>query len=254
MSFKNFHTITEGINDKFPLKAIFIVGVAGAGKTSISSPVKFFAKHIDIDYPQEVFSKKLGVNISHTGTTQDKNKMHRLGERVTLNGLTSYVDGMLPLVINVVGDDIEHTKTRIKILRNFGYDVGMIYVNIDLEQSIERVAKRLKVSGRHVPGQYVYDSYQKLLVNVKKYQDLLYDHTHENVELLDYFLQINNSGENIEDVKTRVFKEMRNFFSAPIKNQKGLKYLEALRKSNGKVLSDLIDQKELHSELSKWFK
>ena len=257
MSFKQYNQLTEGINDKFPLKALFIIGVASSGKSTISAPLKFYAKHIDVDYPQEYYAEKYDIDFGRDGSAEGKNTIRKLGKRITLEELENYVDGMLPMVINVVGDDAERTKSRIKLLRDFGYDVGMIYINADIEKALKRILSRRygKDNNRHrsITPAYVYDSYKKLITNVKQYQDLLYDRASTNEELLDFFIQIQNNGFIGDETITRIHKEAKKFLSAPVKNKRGQKILDQLKSEKKKVLSDILDRKEIQEKIAHWF-
>lgn len=257
MNFKQFHQLTEGINDKFLFKALFIVGVAASGKSTISSPLKFYAKHIDVDRPIEYYSDKYDLDLGKDGPIEERRKARGIGKRITTEELINYVDGMLPMVINVVGDDIDRTKARIKILRELGYDVGMIYINADLENALKRtLARRYGKGGdrhRHIPSEHVYDSYRKLITAVKTYQDLLYDRAESNQELLDFYYQIQNNGFIGDETITNVHKAAKKFFSSPVKNPVGKERLEQIKAEKKKTLTDIISKGEIIDKLSKWF-
>ena len=257
MNFKSYHQLTEGINDKFLFKALFIVGVAASGKSTVSTPLKFYAKHIDVDRPQEYYSEKYDLSLAKDGDVAGKRRIREIGKRVTTEELVNYVEGMLPMVINVVGDDIERTKARVKMLRDFGYDVGMIYINADIENALRRVlARRYGKNNnmhRHISTEHVYDSYRKLISNVKKYQDMLYDGVEENQELLDFYMQIQNNGFIGDETITKVHKESQKFFNSPVKNGKGKEILEKLKAEKKKSLTDIISKSDIIDKLSKWF-
>lgn len=257
MKFKEFLQLNEGINDNGIMKAIFIVGIAASGKSTISSPLSFYAKHIDVDAPQEYFSDKYNIDLSKNGNPEDKIKIRKLGKRITSNEIVNYIEGMLPMVVNVVGDDLERTTKRIKILRSFGYDVGMIYINTDLEKSVERAYKRTygknKDKNRHVAAEYMYDAYKKLAQNVKVYQDLLFDRVEENKELLDFFIQIRNDGNISNDTITNIHKEIKKFLAAPIKNEKGIEIVDKIKSKNKKLLTDVIDKSKIENKVKDWF-
>lgn len=257
MKFKEFNSLTEGINDKSILKAMFIVGVAASGKSTISKPLSFYAKHIDVDYPQEYYSEKYDIDLGRDGDIAGKRRLRETAKRITTTEIVNYIDGMLPMVINVVGDDIERTTTRIKILRNFGYDVGMIYINADIENALKRVKARRygKDKDRHrfINQSHVYDSYHKLIVNAKKYQDALYDGVEGNVELLDFFDQIQNNGYIDDGVVTKIHVQSKKFFEGPVKNPKGEKILAQLKETKGKMISDIISKSEITDQVAKWF-
>lgn len=257
MNFKQFNTLTEGINDKFLFKALFIVGVAASGKSTISTPLKFYAKHIDVDYPIEYYAEKYDLDLGRSADAADRRRAREIGKRVTTEELINYVEGMLPMVVNVVGDDIERTKARIKILRSFGYDVGMIYINADIENAIKRtLARRFgkdKNKHRYIPTEHVYDSYKKLITNAKVYQDMLYDKSESNKELLDFYLQIQNNGFIGDETLTKIHKEAQKFLSSPLKNEEGQNTLQKLGEIKKKTLTSILSKSEIIDKLSKWF-
>ena len=257
MNFKQFHQLSEGINDKGIFKALFVVGIASSGKTTISTPLKFYAKHIDVDAPLEYFSEKYNVDLSKNGEAEKKKHIRDTAERVTTEKIINYVDGMLPMVVNIVGDDIEMVKNRIRILRDFGYDVGMIYINADIEYAFKKVLARKygkkKELHRHVSHEYVYDSYQRLLKNVKEYQDMLYDRAGSNVELLDFYTQIRNDGVITNETIEHVHREAKKFFNGELKNPKGKKLLQQLKDERKKTLTDIISKGEIIDRVSKWY-
>lgn len=257
MNFKQFNTLTEGINDKFLFKALFIVGVAASGKSTISTPLKFYAKHIDVDRPQEYYSDKYNLDLGKGSNVEDRRRAREIGKRVTTEELINYVEGMLPMVVNVVGDDIAKTTARIKLLRSFGYDVGMVYINADIENALKRtLARRYGKGGdrhRHIPSEHVYDSYKKLITAVKSYQDMLYDKTETNQELLDFYYQIQNNGFIGDETITNVHKAAKKFFTSPVKNEHGAKILQQLKDEKKKTLTDIISKGEIIDKLSKWF-
>lgn len=257
MNFKDFNTLTEGINDKYLFKALFIVGVAASGKSAVSTPLKFYAKHIDVDYPIEYYSEKYNLDLSKGGSVQERRRAREIGKRITTEELITYAEGMLPMVINVVGDDIDRTKARIKMLRDIGYDVGMVYINADIENALKRtIARRYganKDRHRYIPTEHVYDSYRKLVTNVKVYQDLLYDRSESNRELLDFYAQIQNNGFMGDETITKIHKEARKFFSSPLLNPVGKKYLSQLKDGKKKILTDLVSRADLIDNFRDWF-
>jgi hypothetical protein len=257
MKFKEFLQLEEGINDKHILKALFIIGVAASGKTTISEPITFYAKHIDVDYPQEYYSEKYQIGLDKNDPASGKNKIQEIGKRITGKNLINYVDNMLPMVINVVGDDLNMTKARIKKLRAFGYDVGMIYINVDIENTIKRsIARRYgkdKKLRRYIPHDYIFDSYKKLITNAKVYQDMLFDKAESNRELLDFYMQIQNNGYIGQETITKIHVAAKKFFSSPVKNEIGVEMLEKLKAANGKKLSDVIPKEKIENTFNGWF-
>ena len=257
MNFKQYHQLTEGINDKHIFKALFVVGVAAAGKSTLSTPLKFYAKHIDVDYPIEYYSEKYDLDLGKEGAVEGKRRARDIGKRITTEELINYVEGMLPMVINVVGDDIEKTKARIKMLRDFGYDIGLVYINADIEGALKRVAaRRYGKDGdkhRHISSEHVYDSYRKLIINAKHYQDMLFDRVQGNQELLDFYVQIKNDGIIDDETVKKVRKQAESFFSSPVKNPKGQEIIKELKDKKKKTLTDIISKSDIIDRLRKWF-
>lgn len=257
MNFKEYHQLTEGINDKHVFKALFIVGVAAAGKSTLSTPLKFYAKHIDVDYPIEYYSEKYNLDLGKDADVAGKRRAREIGKRITTEELINYVEGMLPMVINVVGDDIERTKARVKMLRDFGYDVGLIYVNADIEGALKRVAtRRYGKNGdkhRHISSEHVYDSYKKLITNAKHFQDMLFDRVEGSQELLDFYAQVKNDGVIDAETIKKVQQQAETFFNSPIKNPKGQEYLSQLKSQKKKTLTDIISKSDIIDRLRKWF-
>lgn len=247
-TFKEF--LKEGVNDKGILKAIFIIGLAAAGKSTVSEPLSFFAKHIDVDFPQEYFSEKYGIDLGKEGEMSKKKEIRQIGKRITTERIYQYVNGLLPMVINVVGDNIDNTLKRIDILKKFGYDVGMIFINIDKEISKSRVASRRygkeKSKHRYIPPEKIDQSYEDLLKSVDSYKSKL-----DNK--LSFFKEISHTGIITPEQQEEIRKLSMKFFDSKVENEIGKSEIATLKKKGDKYLSDIISPLEIEAEIKRWF-
>jgi hypothetical protein len=219
--------------------------------------LRFFAKHIDVDFPIEYFSEKYNLDISKLGSADDKRRARQIGMKVTSEELINYISGMLPMVINVVGDDVEILKTRVQILRSFGYDVGVLFINTDLKTAIDRLFKRTYGKNgkkqRYIPPEYLKDSFKELLKNAEVYQKMVSSNVEKADGILDFYDEINNGSNLDNDVTDRVQKIASKFFNMPLKNAVGIKVMKELKDQNKKNLTDVISKSDIIDKISKWF-
>jgi uncharacterized membrane protein (DUF106 family) len=82
---------------------------------------------------------------------------------------------------------------------------------------------------------------------------MLFDRAESNQELLDFFMQIQNNGFIDDSTVSRIHKEAKKFFEAPIQNEKGVKILQQLKDTKKKMLTDLISKSDIIDRFSKWF-
>ena len=76
--------------------------------------------------------------------------------------LYNYINGMLPLFIDGTSNDASNVLSRAGILESLGYDVGMIFIDTDIE-----VAKQRAI-GRTVDPSFI-DKVYIFLEDNKKY-------------------------------------------------------------------------------------
>ena len=137
---------TEGINDPYIFKAIFMAGGAGAGKSFVVRNVlgQFQGlKTLNNDNFLQYLMKQKGLSMKMPG----KEKTQRDKVRKTAKDLTSkqeqlYTDGRLGIVVDGTGRDLEKTGVIKGKLEDLGYDTMMIYVNTNLKTAIRRNYER----------------------------------------------------------------------------------------------------------------
>ena len=225
--------INESINDKGSLKAIFVVGIPGAGKSYTVSKLggSQGPKIVNTDKAVEYLSKKKQLEVNNQTWDFFKDDANR----ITKSTLYFYLNGMLPLFIDGTSNDASRIMHRIGILESIGYDVGMVYVKVDLETSIKRALERGQKIGRHVDVNFI-----------KKNEQINSDNVSFMKSKVKFFHEIDNSEMLLTDeVIQKAYKKTQAFFDGKIENPVGTRTIEKLKSTGEKYLVPTIF-KELH--------
>ena len=190
--------LTEGVFDKGILKAVFMAGGPGSGKTYVASQIfgipdkninisasgmktvnsdtefEFLLKKygfetfgtgkLDIDkWPDEVFDAIAGGDEdSESMTVRKKAKL------LTKARKEKYMEGRLGMIIDGTGHNYAKLSKEKKELEKLGYDCYMVFVNTSLN-----VAKqRNKESARRLPEDILEKSWKDVQNNLGKFQGL----------------------------------------------------------------------------------
>jgi len=189
--------LTEGVFDKGILKAVFMAGGPGSGKSyvvsqlfgipkkmnisvsglkSVNSDTEFefllkkygFATYgtgkLDIDkWPDEVFDAIAGGDEdSETMTVRKKAKL------MTADRKKQYMEGRLGMIIDGTGHNFGKIKKEKEQLEALGYDCYMVFVNTSLEVAKQRNQER----ERRLPEKILVQSWKDVQNNLGKFQSL----------------------------------------------------------------------------------
>jgi len=244
ISFKQF--LKEGINDKGIFKAVFLGGTPGSGKSYVSSKIisgSIQPKIINSDKFIEFISNKRNIDIGPGFDKEAKEfaKLFKDTKNSTRAELELAINGMLPMIIDSTSADITNTINRNKVLKDFGYDTAMIWVNTSLETSL----KRAKLRSRSVPEAFIRKVFDKVEENKTAFRSKF-----------SIFMEINNDdGELTDKVIGKAFNRLSKFFNSDIKNPTGKKIKEQLVKELGKeLIPSIMSKSELSSKVTIWFK
>ena len=240
-TFKVF--LQESINDKGIFKAIFVLGIPGAGK---SYTVRRLAgqvspRIVNTDKAAEYLSWKLGKAI-HSGTWGE---FKDRSTHITKAALSNYINGVLPLFIDGTSNDASNLLHRMGILESLGYDVGIIYIKTSLETAIKRAANRADEIGRHVDEEFIREVFER---------------NDDNIEFLktkvSFFKQINNDDMQLDnEIMNEAFKTTQGFFASPILNPIGQRLLERMKAEKQAYLSpNIIPKDVLDKKIEGWYK
>ena len=243
MKFEEF-LLQESINDKGILKAVFIVGLPGAGKSYTVSNLKgqVSPKIVNTDVALEFLSKKTKIPAnSETWKTVFRDST----KKMTATMLYNYINGMLPLFIDGTSNDASNVLSRAGILESLGYDVGMIFIDTDIEVAKQRAIERAETIGRTVDPTFIDKVYKESEANKKYFQSKF-----------SFFKVYENNGQGLDnDLMQKLFKQVQGFYTEDVQNPVGTRNLEKISEEKEKYLVPTLFQDEtLKNKLSTWYK
>jgi len=248
---KLMNLLNEGVFDKGILKAVFMAGGPGSGKSYVASQLFGIPKKInvsasglktvnsdtefeallrkygfetfgtgklDIDkWPDEVFNMIAGgdedTGPGDTGTISVRTKAKLL----TKQRRKLYMQGRLGMIIDGTGHNYAKLKKEKEELEKLGYDCYMVFVNTSLEVAHKRNEER----ARTLPKDILEKSWKDVQNNIGKFQGLF----GRNFALVD-----NSKFLKPEDAQKKfgmiTKKYIDNFIKKPIKNHIGKKWVK----------------------------
>ena len=243
MNFEEF-LLNESINDKGILKAIFVVGLPGAGKSYTVSNLKgqISPKIVNTDVALEFLSKK--TNIPANSETW-KAVFRDSTKKMTSTMLYNYINGMLPLFIDGTSNDTSNILSRAGILESLGYDIGMIFIDTDIEIAKQRATERAEKIGRTVDPSFIDKVYKESEANKKYFQSKF-----------SFFKVYENNGQGLDnDLMQKLFKQVQGFYTEDVQNPVGARNLEKISEEKEKYLVPaLFSEEMLKNKLSTWYK
>jgi dephospho-CoA kinase len=211
--------IDEGVNDPHIFKAIFLAGGPGSGKSFVSKKLLGGTglKVVNSDDVYEYLMTKQDLELKPEviGSPQGQ-EVRAKAKSMTKSREAQYIDGRLGLVIDGTGKDPNLIERHVNKLRAIGYDVGMIFVNTNLEIAQQRNLER----NRSLPPEMVEKIWNDTQQNIMKYQQIF---------KADNFFIVDNSG-GLEDPTRsenfdKVYNNTQKFINAPV-GKKATKWIE----------------------------
>jgi predicted kinase len=233
-------TLNESVYDKGIFKAVFFGGLPGAGKSYTIKNISdgsIQPRVVNFDKYAEFLGKQLGIK--DVGGYVEKTFIDRT-KQMNISQLALYLNSMLPLFIDSTSNKINRAVYRDGLLRMFGYDTAMVWMNTSLETAIERIRKR----DRSVPIEFVKSVHANLEENKNYYQ------SHFSM-----FLEINNDdGELTDKVLLEAYRKVSSFFKSDVKNPIGNRNKEAAENSSGYLVPEVYrDINKIKSKLINWY-
>ena len=229
--------LAEGIYDPGILKAVFMAGGPGSGKSytaktifggdpkstaslSTTSGLKF----VNSDPAFEKFLKDAGISPIDLGS-MSKEEFEALTDPSNPDSIRARASSIkkkqqklftapgskLGVIIDGTGDDYEKLAGKKKALEEIGYDTYMVFVNTSLEVAQERNAQR----DRTLPEDLVEEIWSDVQQNLGAFQNLF---GASNIVIVDNTVY-GPLPENIQ-------KAVNSFLRAPIRNPIGRKWVE----------------------------
>ena len=190
-------------------KAIYMAGGPGSGKSYVAFnviPKSSGLKTINSDDLFELGMKKNDLDPDlRKGYTSQHTDVRTKAKQMTGKRQSIYMKGRLGLAIDGTGKDFKNIKTSSEMLKSFGYDTYMIFVNTSLEVALERNKQRQ----RSLPKALVIDSWNRVQNNIGKAQ---------NYFGANNFIVVDNNNAG-EDVMVKAYKQVQKFLKRPMQNK-----------------------------------
>jgi len=204
---KTFSELQEGVYDPNILKAFFLAGGPGSGKSYVVRRTTggLGMKIVNSDDAFEKLLKDAGLSLKMPPEEEAPRDVARgRAKKLTKARQKNYVDGRLGLIIDGTGKDYEKIAYQARELQQLGYDTHMIFVNTSLDTALERNSKR----ARSVPESLVVKSWNDVQQNIGKFQRLF---GQQKMIIID-----NNKAD--EKIITNVYKQVAKFVKKPVDN------------------------------------
>jgi len=210
---KTFNELQEGVYDPNILKAFFLAGGPGSGKSYVVSRTTggLGLKIVNSDDAFEKFLKDANLSLKMPDEEESAREPVRArAKKITKKQQSNYVEGRLGLIIDGTGKDYEKISKQARDLQQLGYDIHMVFVNTSLDTALERNKNR----PRSVPESLVIKSWKDVQANIGKFSQLF----KRNFVVVD-----NNDTE--EDIMTPVYKQIMSLAKAKVTNHLGKKWI-----------------------------
>ena len=210
---KTFQDLQEGVYDPNILKAFFLAGGPGSGKSYVvkRGTGGLGLKIVNSDDAFEKLLKDAGLSLKMPPEEEAPRDVARgRAKKLTKARQKNYVDGRLGLIIDGTGKDYEKIAYQARELQQLGYDTHMIFVNTSLDTALERNSKR----ARSVPESLVVKSWNDVQQNIGKFSQLF----RRNFIVVD-----NNDAD--EEVFGKVFKQVMHLAKGKVQNTLGRQWI-----------------------------
>ena len=206
---KTFHDLQEGVYDPNILKAFFLAGGPGSGKSYVISRTTggLGMKIVNSDDTFEKLLKDAGLSLKMPPEEEEPRDVARgRAKELTAKRKANYVEGRLGLIIDGTGREFDKISKQARELEILGYDVYMIFVNTSIDVALQRNAKR----ARSVPTSIVTNSWKAVQNNIGKFSNFF----------KNGFIIVDNNDKD-EDMMKEVIKRVRRLANKKVQNSRG---------------------------------
>jgi predicted kinase len=173
------------------LKAIFMVGGPGAGKTNVGKGLQLGRrgyKVVNQDIALEAMKAESGLPAKESDYTAEqrslRSKLGAAARKAAVAKFDKYAAAGNGMVIDGTGASYNATTKKIKALQDQGFEVHMVVATTPLETAIERNKARVE---RSLPDFVVEKTYESVQESLKKYREDFGDRLYEiNTETIEY--------------------------------------------------------------------
>ena len=173
------------------LKAIFMVGGPGAGKTNVGKGLQLGRrgyKVVNQDIALEAMKAESGLPAKESDYTAEqrslRSKLGAAARKAAVAKFDKYTAAGNGMVIDGTGASYNATTKKIKALQDQGFEVHMVVATTPLETAIERNKARVE---RSLPDFVVKKTYESVQESLKRYREDFGDRLYEiNTETIEY--------------------------------------------------------------------
>ena len=210
---KTFNELQEGVYDPNILKAFFLAGGPGSGKSYVVRRTTggLGMKIVNSDNAFEKLLKDAGLSLKMPPEEEAPRDIVRAkAKSITKKQQKNYIEGRLGLIIDGTGKNYEKIAYQARELQQLGYDTHMIFVNTSLDTALQRNSDR----PRSVPEPLVVKSWKEVRANIGKFSQLF----RRNFIVVDN----NDAG---EDVFAKVYKQVMHLAKGKVQNTLGRQWI-----------------------------
>jgi len=237
--------LNEGVFDKGILKAVFMAGGPGSGKSYVAGELFGIPKKINVsvsglksvnsDSEFEHLLKKYGFETVGGGLDidlwpddvfqmvavgdedSDDLTLRKKAKLLTKKRKEQYMNGRLGMIIDGTGHDFQKIKKEKQQLEKLGYDCYMVFVNTSLEVALKRNSER----NRKLPEDLLTKSWKDVQKNLGGFQSLF----GSNFVIVDNskFLKAEDAAKKFGRLTKKYIDK---FIKKPIKNKKGKQWVK----------------------------
>ena len=231
--------LEEGVNDPGILKAFFMAGGPGSGKSYVAG--ELFSLHkdssasvsydlglklVNSDAAFELLLKKANIDMAELMDIKDQDpaawqaamQIRDNAKYITKGTQKMYIEGRLGMVIDGTCKNYKNIEGQVNELRSLGYDCYMVFVNTSKEVALDSNNNR----PRKLPVDMVTQMWQEVQDNLGKFQRLF---KAKRFEIVD------NSKYGDTTPTDLVGKEIRKFMKQPVSNPVGKKWIQDQKNS-----------------------
>jgi len=173
------------------LKAIFMVGGPGAGKTNVGKGLQLGRrgyKVVNQDIALEAMKAESGLPAKESDYTAEqrstRSKLGAAARKAAVAKFDKYATNGDGMVVDGTGASYNATTKKIKALEDAGFEVHMVVATTPLETAIERNKARVE---RSLPDFVVEKTYNQVQESLVKYREDFGDRLYEiNTETIEY--------------------------------------------------------------------
>ena len=169
----SFNELQEGVYDPNILKAFFLAGGPGSGKSYVVRQTTggLGLKIVNSDKAFEKYLKDANLSLKMPDEEKyDRDPVRAKAKKITQKQKSNYVEGRLGLIIDGTGKNYAKISDEATRLKQLGYDVHMVFVNTSLDTALERNKRR----SRSVPESLVIKSWKDVQSNIGKFSHYIF--------------------------------------------------------------------------------